>query len=263
MPNPDLTSAPAIGTPDGLLAEVCDALTADLIPLGIDQWSLPAVNGLSVRDVVVHLIAVNDVLAERLRLGELQPVDPSTLEAATEAACQRDANLTHTELIASFQRSVDHIRKLAQGVRDVGWVGLTMPAETAIVDRAFETWLHANDIRNAIGRASLDPSAQNLRVLCELAVSLLPLALAISGKCRPASLQVALTGPGGGEWTLDLEGDAPACCTAFMSAAARDLCLLMGDRIDPRDFACTVRGDESATALVDDLVHCAATFARL
>jgi uncharacterized protein (TIGR03083 family) len=216
-----------------------------------------------VRDVVIHLAAVNDVLADRLRLGERKPIDASSLEVATEAACRRDADLTHTELIASFQRSVDHIRKLAQGVSEVGWVGLTMPASTAIVDRAFETWLHANDIRSAIGRASLDPSSQNLRVLCELAVNLLPLALTKSGKCRPATVQVALTGPGGGEWTLALEGDASACCTAYMSAAARDLCLLMGDRIDPRDFACTVRGDERAVQLVDDLVHSAASFARL
>jgi uncharacterized protein (TIGR03083 family) len=263
MPNPDTGSMPAIGTADGLLAEVCDALKAELVPLGIDQWALPAVNGLSVRDVVIRLTAVNDVLAERLRLGERAPIDSSVLEAATASACQRDAALTHLELVASFQRSVDHIRKLAQGVAEVGWVGLAMPAETALVDRAFATWMHANDIRNAIGRASLDPSSQNLRVLCELAVSLLPVALATSGKRRGATLQIALTGPGGGEWTLELQGDARPCCAAFMSAAARDLCLLLGDRIDPRDFAYTVRGDESASALVDDLVHSAAAFARL
>jgi uncharacterized protein (TIGR03083 family) len=260
---PDSASASSTGTSDGLLAEVCDALAADLVPLGIDQWSLPAVNGFTVRDVVVHLTAVNDVLAERLRTGECEPIETSQLEHATTAALQRDIGLTHTEVIASWQRSVEHVRKLSQGVTEVGWVGLTMPAETALADRAFETWLHANDIRRAIGRASLDPSARHLRVLCELAVSLLPVALETAGARRPAMLQVALTGPGGGEWTLELGEGGDECGAAFMSAAARDLCLLMGDRIDPRDFACTVRGDDAAAALVDDLVRCAATFARL
>ena len=95
-------------------------------------------------------------------------------------------------------------------------------------------------------------------------MQLLPAALQLGGKCRAATLQISLTGPGGGDWTLDLDGGAgESCCTAFMSAAARDLCLLMGDRIDPRDFACTVRGDEAASALVEDLLRCASAFARL
>lgn len=263
MLGPEPAIAPAVGTADGLLVEVCDALEAELIPLGIDQWSLPVIAGMTVREVVTHLTAVNDLLADRLHAATVEPIDPAALEVATQAAIKRDAQLTQIEVVASWKRSVDHIRKAAGAVDQVGWVGVTMPSATALTDRAFETWIHANDIRHAIGRASLDPSAKHLRLLCELAVSLLPSTLTLSGKCRPATLQVSLTGPGGGDWTVEFDRGGNDCCSAFMSAAARDLCLLMGARIDPRDFACTVRGDDDASMLVDDLVHSAAVLARL
>jgi hypothetical protein len=99
-------------------------------------------------------------------------------------------------------------------------------------------------------------------VLSDLAAQLLPRALVMTGREHSGCLQLVLSGAGGGEWTMAL-GDGPDHGPQVMlSASARDLCLLMGDRIDPRDFAYTVRGDEGAAEIAADVVHAASAFAR-
>ena len=92
--------------------------------------------------------------------------------------------------------------------------------------------------------------------MCDVAVQLLSLALASSDCPHAGTLHVSLTGPGGGEWEIPL-GDDPSAASFSLSAAARDLCLLFGQRIDPLDFAYTARGDDDAAAVARALVDAA------
>jgi uncharacterized protein (TIGR03083 family) len=253
----------APGTAAGLLAEVSDALDADLAVLDDAAWGTTVLFDWSVRDTVAHLAAVHEVLVERLVGRDPSPVEPTMLDAATETCIRESRTRPPADTLAVWRRSVQRLRHgLEVCDTEVSWLGLSVPAATTIVDRAFETWIHGNDIRNALGRASLDPSAQHLRVLCDLAAELVPLALVVTGHPRTGTLHLALSGPGGGEWTVDLGMGVPGHAELTLNAVARELCLLMGDRIDPRDFAYSVRGGEEAAGIAADLVAAANVFAR-
>ena len=255
---------PAVaGTAAGLLVEVSDALDADLIALDAATWQTPVIFDWSVQDVVAHLTAVNEIAVSRVTGHNVTAVEMAELDAANEIAVHGHRSCAPADTLGAWRRSVARLRHgVATCESEVNWLGLSVPAETVIVDRAFETWIHANDIRNAIGRASLDPSAQHLRVLCDLAVELLPLALAVTGRAQTGTLQITLSGPGGGDWTVDLGMGRPGPSEITFHAAARELCLLMGDRIDARDFAYTVRGTDDAAGIAADLVASANVFAR-
>jgi uncharacterized protein (TIGR03083 family) len=265
MPTPEVTPTPSPGTADGLLAEVCDALDAELSALDADAWSLPAEYGWSVRDVVAHLTSLNELLVSRATRHEQAPITRDDVCKASEAARRAGATTDVTELLDAWRRSVRALGDLAPDDREqVGWVGVTLPVSIAVVDCAFAAWLHGNEIRHAIGRASLDPSAGHLRLLCELAVRLVPVALAAGGARRPGSLQLSLSGPGGGDWVVPLDetGEAGGSAVASMCASARDFCLLMGDRIDPLDFAYLARGDDTAPAIAASVVEAVRGFTR-
>jgi hypothetical protein len=267
---PDLLDAPPIdtsaappGTIGALLAEVCDALDADLGTLDASSWSVPVVHGMDVQGTVAHLAAEHRLAVEVL-LGRLAEVSFADLDAASEGAIVRaaDESLEHTrawwrDTVHQLQRAVS-----APGATSLRWLGRDTSAGHVALDRAFSTWLHANDIRRASNRASLDPSGEHLKLLCDYVVESLPQALQLAGRHHDAVVSVQLSGPGGGTWSVALGTGYETGETGTLQASARELCLLLGGRIDPLDFACTVRGSDSGVAAARDLIACAPAFSR-
>ena len=261
---PATLPAAAPGSAAGLLVEVSDALDADLATLDEPLWLTPVIFDWSVQDTVAHLSAVHEVLCARLNGTDVGAVTSDELDAATNrllTISRREAPEVTRE---RFRAAVCRLRHgLEVCDTEINWLGLVAPAETIIVDRAFETWVHANDIRRATNRASLDPSGEHLKVLCDLAIELLPMALIVSGYHHDAVVAVNLSGPGGGSWVMPLGIGAASGREFTFNASARELCLLMGNRIDPADFAFTVRGPYvDAAAIARDLVDTAPVFAR-
>lgn len=251
------------GTPAGLLVEVSEALEADLETLDDDAWASPVAFGWSVQGVVAHLAAVHDVLIERLTGRTDRPVTMIELDDATEYALAAARGLEPEATRELWRASVLRLRHgLEVCDAPVDWLGLVVPREKTIVDRAFETWIHANDIRRATNRASLDPSGEHLKLLSDLAIELLPQALVVTSRPRDAVVTVNLSGAGGGTWTMPLGIGAVSGVEVVFNASARELCLLMGDRIDAADFAFTARGDALAADIARDLVDAASVFAR-
>jgi uncharacterized protein (TIGR03083 family) len=251
------------GTAAGLLVEVSDGLDADLETLDDAAWRTPVLNGWTVQDVVAHLTAVHEVLVERLNGRDERPVTPGELDAATDDAIAAQRRSSPVETRRAWRVAVARLRHgLEVADTDVDWLGLPAPAQTAIVDRAFETWIHANDIRRATNRSWLDPSGEHIHVLCDLAVQLLPLALTVGHKPHDALVTVNLSGPGGGSWVMPLGAGAVTGVEFTLNAVARDLCMLMGDRLDPAEFAYSVRGHEYGNDIARDLVSVAPSFAR-
>ena len=251
------------GTAAGLFAEVSDALDADLETLDARDWSSVVVGGWSVQDTVVHLAAVHEVLATRLNGRDERPIVAGELDQATDRLIAEHRHVAPSETRRFWRASVDRLRHgLAVCDTEFNWLGLDVGADTAIVDRSFETWIHANDIRRVTNRSSLDPSGQHMFVMCNLAIDLLPLALIVTDRPHHALVTVNLSGPGGGTWTMPLGSGAASGVEFTLNAAARELCLLMGDRIDAADFAFTIRGDDAATDIMRDLVDVAPSFAR-
>ncbi|MFI6597133.1 hypothetical protein ACIBHX_12800 [Nonomuraea sp. NPDC050536] len=127
------------------------------------------------------------------------------------------------------------------------------PLRHALVQRTFETWTHADDIRTATGRHRTNPPPGHVRMIAELGLALLPRAL--KGPRRDVSATIMLTGPGGGTWTIPLS-PTPARVSVVISADAVDFCRLLANRWPPNAFPYAAEGD---TALAHDLVRAAAT----
>ena len=152
MPTAEDLLPPSTGTPGGLLTEVCDALDAELVALSSANWALPVISDRSVHDVVAQLVAVNELLIARMRADEQAPFDASYLFDATVDAQRELRSISSETLLERWRRSVSDLQTSARRDNLVGWVGVTVPTWLALVERAFETWIHANDIRNAIQR---------------------------------------------------------------------------------------------------------------
>ena len=91
--------------------------------------------------------------------------------------------------------------------------GIPLPLGAALVARAFELWTHENDIRRVAGLAASVPDASTLRLMTELATSMLPFGAMLAGLQGPINLRLVLTGPGGGTWDVVVGGDAPEPAT--------------------------------------------------
>jgi len=139
---------------------------------------------------------------------------------------------------------------LARTVRLAGGAGLRRPVRDALVQRAFETWVHAEDLRLALRLDRRPPAAADLRPIVELGVSLLPLAMARGGGPSPGpTVRLVLTGAGGGEWEVagSTAGDGSPVAAALVTDVT-DFCRLMAGRIEPTRLPHRRYGDAPAIA---------------
>lgn len=132
--------------------------------------------------------------------------------------------------------------------------GLSMPVRNAYLSRAFETWIHADDIRLAIGRPTDPPHPAHLRALADLHIRSLPAALRLSGRTPPdRTARVRLTGAFTQEWHIPLSRSAPADTepAVTITADALEFCYLAANRRAPGTVPLTVTGDQ---AIAGDLL---------
>ena len=88
---------------------------------------------------------------------------------------------------------------LTRPVRLAGKVPIRRPLRDALTQRAFETWIHRDDIRVAVALPPIPPASGHLARILAFGLALLPGAIEAAGRARPGSVLVALTGPGGGD----------------------------------------------------------------
>jgi uncharacterized protein (TIGR03083 family) len=126
-----------------------------------------------------------------------------------------------------------------------------------LVQRAFETWTHLDDLGAAVGQPQPAPRPEQVRRIVDLAVKLLPDALRTHGVARPGrSARLALDGSGGGAWTFPLgrhpvHADDHASIAVTISAKAVEFCRLVANRRTPETLRHTVTGDQGlATAVL-------------
>ena len=94
------------------------------------------------------------------------------------------------------------------------------PGPEATLRKAFETWIHADDVRVALGRPPSPPAPAHLHAVIALGVRLLPPAIGAIGADRPGgAVALALGDPGGGQWTVPAPGDR-ALAAGLLRAAA-------------------------------------------
>jgi uncharacterized protein (TIGR03083 family) len=253
--------APASGV--DAYTELTDRLDDALGSLAPDALEHETHNGLTVRQLVAHLTAIDDVfLAQVTGDGPRREwIDAATIVDITEDALARTADRSFGALRDDWRRTRDRLRGAVSTAPDRDVMGYG--TDDAMLIRAFETWTHLDDVRRTVGEPGYVPSAPALRAMADLSLRILPFALAATDRAHPGeSVRMVLTGPGGKAWNVPLApGETPA--EAPGTAVTIDIvewCLRFSDRIEPGAVRFDVEGDR---ALAADVLAAAPAFAGL
>jgi uncharacterized protein (TIGR03083 family) len=211
------------------------------------HWSIPSGPHRSVRDLVVHLRGNDDLVA---------------------AVAGVDSPSAATDVRLSWRTQADAIvdvvtragaRLLDRPVRLAGRAAIRRPLREALVQRGFETWIHAEDVRSALDLPPRRPSAQQMTDIVEFALRLLPTAMESAGRAHPAkAIRLVLTGEGGGSRVVGLSTASPAAgvVVAEVALPAERFCRLLAGRLAGPPPDAEVDGD---AGVANDFFAVAAT----
>ncbi|WP_405926079.1 maleylpyruvate isomerase family mycothiol-dependent enzyme [Streptomyces sp. NBC_00035] len=236
---------------------------------GLGAWSTPVVHDWDVHSTVAHLIAADEPLATRLGLDAhvppSRPVPDGTRwedvwAARTADVIAYEQGRTPEETVAAWSARAGALLATPEA-RDselaslaTTLMGVRLPVADHFVVRAFEAWIHTDDIGRALGFPVPPPPDPHLWQLVRLAVRILGMAL---GSEAPPVL-FAVTGAGtDAQWVLGSEGE-PVRAELVLDAV--DFCLLVGGRYTPEDVPRGAVGDDAAVA---DVLTRAASLAWL
>ncbi|MFI0236917.1 maleylpyruvate isomerase family mycothiol-dependent enzyme [Streptomyces sp. NPDC016845] len=227
-----------------------------------DVWRTPVVHDWTVRDTIAHLIAADEHLAIHLGLPANEP--PPTPTAPDDTGW-RTAWATRTHRVIAHERARSPQATVATwraqaaallatpaahdpevAALPTTLVGARLPVADHFLVRAFEAWIHADDIGRALGRPVPPPPADHLRRLVRLGVRILGLALGTTAE--PVALTVTDAGRST-KWVLGAEGEP---VRAELALDAVDFCLLIGGRVAPYTVPMAAQGDDRAVHAVLD-----------
>ncbi|WP_031477309.1 maleylpyruvate isomerase family mycothiol-dependent enzyme [Streptomyces bicolor] len=218
---------------------------------GYDRWRAPVVHDWDVHATVAHLLAADEHLA--VLLGIEARVPPSRIQEGTgwEADWNRrtadvivhERRRSPEKTVAAWSAQADsllaspeaHDAELA--ARAVTLMGLRLPVADHFLVRAFETWIHTDDIGRALGLSVPAPPRDHLWQLVRLAVRVLGLALG------PTAPPVLFSVTGGEEWVLGSDAEP---VQAELTLDPVDFCLLVGGRYAPEAVPKGETGDAAA-----------------
>ena len=279
-------AAHAMRAPDGLRSATLAAATArrtnpadPVVDLYLieSEWfanaleavrpeSLSAItaNGLTVRELAVHVAAQESLLAQLIGEPTLPDITETDIDERTAAAISAFGGRELADVVDAWQAAVaaNHRWALSGAADSTVWRGLELSRHDALVVRAFETWVHSEDVRRVVGLAPRAPAPEHLTLMTDLAGRTLGLSLEMVGRGRPErTARLVLSGAGGGDWLVAMGGGDPGGhVDVVLTADAVEWCMLVGDRVAPTEIAVTVDGDRS---LADDLLAAAPALATL
>ena len=256
---PAATPAPAYAAPYAAQVAALDLMLSDFAP---EDWQrIAAYDELTVRDLLVHLAATDGLVAAGLGLPVQPPVEPGqTLVARTEAVLRFEQGRSPEQILRSWRAQADAVCRSLLGHPSPGTatvnVGRPFPLANALTARAYETWIHGEDIAAATGRPAVPPLPEHVHPMADLAARLLPSVISKRiAAPHDRYVRLHLTGDGGGTWTVPLDPSATASAAVRPAAVETldviEFCRLAGDRHDPARIAVEVRGD---TALARDFL---------
>jgi len=166
------------------------------------------------------------------------------------------------------------------GTMPVSYGGFELPLRDAMLDRAFECWVHAEDIAEAVDYPYAPPAPRHLHGMIDLAARMLPETLAArrrAGLATPSrtrhlvtagrpgrSLRLEIEGSGGGEWLIPL--DSPGAVgsadheVAHVALDDVEFCRLAAGHVSPEEAAAGQLGDREA---IRDVLFAAASLSRM
>jgi hypothetical protein len=293
---PPRIPVPEWATPYDAETARLDALLQDF---GDAEWHAPvrlrwfegddtASRRTTVAGVIAHLLTVDGTVAVTLGLddplGDITA--PSRAPAARTEAYWRASHYPPTRAVRAPWREQSHgiVRTVAftgdAGGMPVSYGDFELPLRDAMLDRAFECWVHAEDIAEAVDYPYAPPSARHLNGMIDLAARMLPGVLAarrLAGLATPGdrprlvaagepgrSLRLEIEGSGGGEWLIPL--DSPGAVgsadheVAHVALDGVEFCRLAAGHVPPAEAAAGQVGDREA---IRDVLFAAASLSRM
>lgn len=279
---------------DALLRDIADAEWHAPVRLKWFDGEGAVSRRTTVAGVIGHLLAVDGLVASALGLGDPlaagdagTPPGPAAPVVPTDRteAYWRAAHHPPTRTIREPWREQSHtlIRTVSfagRGVAElsVSYGDFALPLRDSLLDRAFECWVHAEDIANAVDYPYEAPSGAHLHGMIDLAARQLPAALADrrrAGLAAPPrhlvaagspgrSLHLEVEGSGGGHWYIALDSPAavgtPDETVAQVALDAEEFCRLVAGHVPPEEAAAGQDGDREA---IKDVLFAAASLSRM
>ncbi len=243
-------AAPQI-TPEEAFSRAADAFYGMLGVLQAEDWRRPALRGLDVQGLVGHLTGVEEDV-HRCLAGDPQVAQASHVES-TQPAADRQAGRSPAQTRAEWRRAAGRTLDLVYAACDPGAEvavhGMRLPLGALLVVRAFELWIHDNDIRQAVGLPPAVPDPSTLSLMTQTAAQLLPHAAAREGLRELTGVHLVLTGPGGGTWDISI-GHSPAAAQVAIVTDAVGFCRVAGNRATPDSLGLHITGDPGRAAAV-------------
>jgi uncharacterized protein (TIGR03083 family) len=227
--------------------ERLDGLLGDLSP---SEWSRHALRDLDVQGLVGHLIGVEESFAAAL--GDAPVVEPDHI-ASTQPAARRQAGrppiATHRGWFDSATASIAAVTDL-DPTKAVAFYGVALPLDDLLVVRAFEMWIHDDDIRRATDRPLAAPDAERLARMVGLVTTLLPVGIARAGRAQAGTTaRLVLTGTSGGTWDINLDGsNEQRRAESRIVIDAAEFCRVVGNRENQGSSGAVVTGDSDIAA---------------
>ena len=233
-------------------ARAAAALDATLAGLDASGWARVVLRGLTVQQLVGHLIGVERDTAEALAgTARVLPLDHIQ---STQASAMAQDTRAPEQTLAEWRELVRVTVALAEAAptdgREYGIHGLVIPLDALMTIRAFEFWTHDNDIRAEVGLAASVPDPTTLLHMSALAARALPHAASLSGLTEAIDLRVVLTGVGGGTWDIQLNPQSGAATKVRIVADAVGFCRLAANRVKPAHLQADLQGDRKAAQRV-------------
>ncbi|MFE1838600.1 maleylpyruvate isomerase family mycothiol-dependent enzyme [Streptomyces sviceus] len=222
-----------------------------LLPEMAGRWSTPVVHDWDVHATVAHLLAADEHLALRLGIDARVPgarIDEDAdwtdaWERRTAEVIAHEHGRTPGETVADWSAQAaallagPHAQdpELAAGTTLL--MGLRLPVTDHFLARAFEAWIHTDDIGRALGLAVPPPPEEHLGQLVRLAVRVL-------GTVLGAEAPPVLFALRGGEESVLGSRSEPVAAELTLDAV--DFCLLVGGRYAPDTVPRETTGDAAA-----------------
>lgn len=282
---------------DALLQDIGGAEWHAPVRLRWFDGDAPTSRRTTVAGVIAHLLSVDGLVAVALGLDD--PLGDAgsagqTPQGRTETYW-RASHFPPTRSVRGPWRAQSHdiVRTVSfvdgagtsrsggegSGGLTVPYGGFELPLSDSLLDRAFECWVHAWDIADAVDYPYEPPAGRHLHKMIDLAARMLPGSLAerrraglsappvrhlVAAGAGGRSLRLEIEGAGGGEWLIPL--DSPGAVgsaeheVAHVALDGVEFCRLAAGHVSPEEAAAGQDGDREA---IRDVLFAAASLSRM
>jgi uncharacterized protein (TIGR03083 family) len=242
--------SPPAGNETAAFARAVGDVERTLALLAADDWGRPAVNGLTVGELVGHLIGTQLSMVAEFGLDAQTATSAGTSTdhiESTRDAIVAGSRLSPAEAATEFGRVssvlTTHLAGLdANGLAAQSRFGsIVADVRFLLVVRVFELWTHDNDLRRAVRLDRVEPDPDRLWMMTR---AVMPIVDQIGG----THLRIVLTGSGGGVWPA--RGDE----IAEVAVDSVAFCRRVANRLPVDLLNADISGDVAAASkTLDDL----------